>query len=185
MLLIAQRPDAVADGGELVLVRTLGERFVLVAYEAPDDDPFFAALDVQKAAAAARGEGDEPELHEAGFACIPMGREAEDGGLQPRAYHVVTLADWRMGVVCTSDSEEVLCLGSRKPGEGQRWQRWILPDEEGPPSVPTFDLEDDAVEDQFVMGLALDLNSRERPVLIAGVRRHGRSMRSSPPASPR
>ena len=72
-----------------------------------------------------------------------------------------------MAVVCSSDSDEVCCLGSRKAGANQLWQRWNLPDEEGPPSIPTFE-RDDLFEDQYVMGLALDLVNQEQLTLVAG-----------------
>jgi hypothetical protein len=53
------------------------------------------------------------------------------------------------------------------------WQRWTLRDEDTPPSVPTFDDEANGVgvEDQYVMGLALDLTGTEQVGLIAGEER--------------
>ena len=74
-----------------------------------------------------------------------------------------------MGVVCTSDSDQVVSFGSRKGGEAQRWQRWVLPDEEGPPAVPPFESADGEIfEDQYIVGLALDVTNTERIALIAG-----------------
>ena len=67
------------------------------------------------------------------------------------------------------DSDGVCCLGSRKGGEAQRWQKWTLPDEEGPPSVPMFE-RDDVSEDQWVMGLGFDYGNQEQLVVVAGAR---------------
>ncbi|KAL1500057.1 hypothetical protein AB1Y20_012734 [Prymnesium parvum] len=159
-------PPQGAQNGELSMLRSVDERFVLLVYEQPDDDPLFAFVDVAAAKAAAH-QGSGASLQECGQACIPLGRE-EDGRPPPRAFHALTLPDWRMAIVCSSDSDEILCLGSRKPGDSQRWQRWILPDEEGPPTVPTFGEE---FEEQFMMGFALDLTDPQQLVLIAGEER--------------
>ena len=48
----------------------------------------------------------------------------------------------------------------------------MLPDEEGPPAVPPFESPDGEIfEDQYIMGLALDLTNTERVTLIAGEER--------------
>ena len=75
-----------------------------------------------------------------GDACFALGRDDPDGGDDPppRGFYAVAVPEWRMAVVCTSDSDQVVPCGSRKAGEAQRWQRWVLPDEEGPPAVPPW-----------------------------------------------
>jgi hypothetical protein len=152
--------EEAGDGAELTLIRPLDDRRVLLGYHNPqtlvEQDPsYFAVFDRQHGA-----------IQQCGSSCFPLGRE-EDGEPPPRSFHCVHVPEWRMAVVCSTDSDEVCSYGSRKPGEAQRWQRWELPDEEGPPGVPTFEV-GDVFEDQFIMGLALDLSNEERLVLIAG-----------------
>ena len=148
-------PKDVQLGAEANFVWPLNERFLLVVHAA-DPFPFFSALDL---------EGGT--LHKCGSCCIP-GRDYETAVHVPRTrFFCHVLPEWRMAVVCSSDSDEVCCLGSRKAGANQLWQRWNLPDEEGPPSIPTFE-RDDLFEDQYVMGLALDLVNQEQLTLVAG-----------------
>jgi len=148
-------PKDVQPGAEANFVWPLNERFLLVVHAA-DPFPFFSVLDL-----------DGGTLHECGSCCIP-GRDYETTEHVPRTrFFCHVLPEWRMAVVCSSDSDEVCCLGSRKAGANQLWQRWNLPDEEGPPSIPTFE-RDDLFEDQYVMGLALDLVNQEQLTLVAG-----------------
>ena len=148
-------PNDVQPGAEANFVWPLNERFLLVVHAA-DPFPFFSVLDL-----------DGGTLHECGSCCIP-GRDYETTEHVPRTrFFCHVLPEWRMAVVCSSDSDEVCCLGSRKAGANQLWQRWNLPDEEGPPSIPTFE-RDDLFEDQYVMGLALDLVNQEQLTLVAG-----------------
>lgn len=109
-------------------------------------------------------------VHEIATALFPLFRELAEtavGAPLRRRLHAVALPDWRMAVTCSSDSDAVCCLGSRRPGAAQRWQKWTLPDEEGPPSIPTFE-SGDGFEEQFVAGMALDLTNTERLVAVAG-----------------
>ena len=148
-------PSDVEPGAEANFVWPLNERFLLVVHAA-DPFPFFSVLDL-----------DAGTLHECGSCCIP-GRDYETTEHAPRTrFFCQVLPEWRMAVVCSSESDEVCCLGSRKAGANQLWQRWNLPDEEGPPSIPTFE-RDDLFEDQYVMGLALDLVNQEQLTLVAG-----------------
>ena len=153
------RPLAVKAGDPLV------ERpVVLLAYEPMDepDAPKVAALDL------ADGRLQVCE----GVACIPCmpAREDPSSGQPPRRrFHAITLPFWRLAVAFSSDSWDVCCVGMRNPKDFN-WQRWTLRDEDGAPSVPTFEDEANGVglEDQYVMGLALDLTGTEQVGLIAG-----------------
>ena len=148
-------PKDVQPGAEANFVWPLNERFLLVVHAA-DPFPFFSVLDL-----------DGGTLHECGSCCIP-GRDYETMEHVPRTrFFCYVLPEWRMAVVCSSDSDEVCCLGSRKADANQQWQRWNLPDEEGPPSIPTFE-RGDLFEDQYVMGMALDLVNKEQLTLVAG-----------------
>ena len=91
---------------------------------------------------------------------MPLGREPPDGADEPpRRVHAVGIPDWRMTVVCTSDSDEVFSLGARD-GKKMRWQRWILPDEEGPPLCRRLRVQTAIFSRSVVMGLGLDLWAR-------------------------
>ena len=151
-----------SDAARVCMLRPLNERFVLLGCGDDGADPSFCVVDRAPSA-------DSATIQDCGEACMPLGREPPDGADEPpRRVHAVGIPDWRMTVVCTSDSDEVFSLGARD-GKKMRWQRWILPDEEGPPAVPPFESADgDIFEDQFVMGLGLDLVNTERLVLIAG-----------------
>ena len=145
----------------LCCVQPLNEHFTLLGF-GQEDESAVAAVHLQSA-----------EVQDCGtmcFVCSP--REDPHGGDSPprRRIHVATLPEWRMAVVCTSDSDEVSYIGSRNR-EPQRWQRWTLPDEEGPPAVPPFEDSDQGIfEDQYIMGLAVDLTNTGRLTLIAGAR---------------
>ena len=143
------------------LITPLNERFTLLGYHRGfDDDPYFAVRD-----------GNDNTLQMCGDAFFSLGREDPDGGDDPppRRFYAVNIPEWRMAIACTSDSDQVISFGSRKGGTAQRWQRWVLPDEEGPPAIPPFESADgDVFEDQFIVGLALDRTNTERLTLIAG-----------------
>ena len=151
-------PSDVLPTAELTCVCPLSSRFLLLVHDRTDDEqffPFLSALDLEAGA-----------LHECGACCIP-GMRADPSGRTPRRrFFCRVLPEWRMAVVCSSDSDEVCCIGSRN-AKTPRWQRWNLPDEEGPPSIPMFEHGDEA-GDQYVMGLALDLVNQEQLALIAG-----------------
>ena len=136
----------------------LNNRFLLLVLDRSDDEQFFpvcSALDLEA--------GD---LHECGACCIPGMRTDAAGQTPRRRFFCQVLPDWRMAVICSSDSDEVCCIGSRN-AKSPRWQKWDLPDQEGPPSIPMFEHGDES-GDQFVMGLALDLVNQEQLALIAG-----------------
>ena len=152
-------PQDVQPEAELNFVWPLNERFMLVVHERAADPqffPFFSVVDL-----------DAGALQECGSCCIPGMRDYETEPTPRRRFFCRVLPEWRMAVVCSSDSDEVCVLGSRKAGANQQWQRWNLPDEEGPPSIPTFE-RDDQFEDQYVMGLAFDLVNQEQLILVAG-----------------
>eukprot|EP00967_Tisochrysis_lutea_P039945 scaffold47909_cov30-Tisochrysis_lutea.AAC.1 len=167
-------PPSGLDNHEVTLVSTISERFVLLGYDLPDvlrkEDPYTEpAVRVLDVKAAGDGAGEEVALHECAaglFAGVREPGEA-DGELARRRLHCASLPAWRLAVVCSSDSDAVSCIGSRKGGETQRWQKWTLPDEEGPPSVPTFEL-GDVFEDQYIMGLGFDFGNEEQLVVVAG-----------------
>ena len=152
-------PSDVLPTAELSCVCPLSSRFLLLVHDRSDDDPrifpFFSVLDLEAG-----------ELHECGACCIPGMRTDPAGQTPRRRFFCRVLPDWRMAVVCSSDSDEVCCIGSRN-AKSPRWQKWTLPDEEGPPSIPMFEHGDEC-GDQFVMGLALDLVNQEQLALIAG-----------------
>jgi hypothetical protein len=167
-------PPSELAGHEVTLLSPLSDRFLLLGFDLPDaqrqedafTEPEVRVLDLDAPA----GQGVEGALHSCAAGLFAGGREpsAADGALARRRLHCASLAEWRMAVVCSSDSDAVSVIGSRKPGEGQRWQKWTLPDEEGPPSVPTFEPGGDVFEDQYVMGLGIDLGNEEQIVVVAG-----------------
>ena len=151
-------PSDVLPTAELSCVCPLSSRFLLLVHDRSNDEhffPFCSALDLE--------DGD---MHECGACCIPGMRSYPAGQTPRRRFFCRVLPDWRMAVVCSSDSDEVCCIGSRN-AKSPRWQKWTLPDEEGPPSIPMFEHGDESGE-QFVMGLALDLVNQEQLALIVG-----------------
>ena len=119
-------PPAEASEGSLRLILPLTDKRVLCGYHRADDDPYFALVDVTTGA-----------MQECGDACFGLGREDPDGGDEPppRAFYAVGLPDWRMAVVCTSDSDQVVSFGSRKGGEQQRWQVRVSCSLDPPPTA--------------------------------------------------
>ena len=164
-------PVAVPDScSELKLqsIHRLSDRWLLLGYNHPTDEFFEPNILVLDADAAIAGASTAP--HECASTLFPLPRAASesDEGRLIRRIHVAPIPEWRMATVCSTDSDGVLSIGSRKPKD-QEWQRWALPDEEGPPSVPMVDGGDDGIDsEQFVIGLAMDFYNEERLVLVAG-----------------
>ena len=167
-------PEGIEMSAEVSLVQRLSASHLLLGFDSPlqpnQVDPKLVAIELN---ANLGGDGAPPiviSVHEIATALFPLFREpskAADGAPLRRRLHAVVLPEWRMAIACSSDSDAVCCIGSRRPGVAQRWQKWTLPDEEGPPSVPIFEC-GDTFEDQFVAGIALDLTNRERLVAVAG-----------------
>jgi len=149
----------------LCTVSPVSVRYLLLGFDPPDafTEPAIRVIDVSVPAGAAQPQ-------QCAVSLFPLGREpgtADVGGSATRRLHVASLPAWRLAVVCSSDSDGVCCVGSRKGGEAQRWQKWTLPDEEGPPSVPMFERGDES-GDQWMMGLGFDYGNEEQLVVVAG-----------------
>lgn len=166
-------PPADLPGHEVTLISPISDRFLLLGFDLPDKqrkedaftEPEVRVLDLHDGT----GTGGAGALHRCAAGLFPGGREPgpADGELARRRLYCAVLPEWRLAVVCSSDSDAVSCIGSRKAGEGQRWQKWTLPDEEGPPSVPTFE-RGDVFEDQYVVGMGFDVGNEEQIVVVAG-----------------
>ena len=78
---------------------------------------YTGALDLTKVAAG----GAPTAVQECGQILYPLGREV-DGEPARRRLHCVSIPAWRMAVICSSDSDAVVSVGSRRPPPEQRWQ---------------------------------------------------------------
>ena len=101
---LSGQPDGVS-GASLRLVRPITERHTLLCYHRDDEeDPYVAVYD-----------GTAQQLDQCDSAFFPDGREPLDGGdPEPTNFYAVAVPEWRMAIVTSSHSDQVVSFGSRK-----------------------------------------------------------------------